>query len=117
MAKKKKKGQAGQQFLSPEKYLKERARSLEIYECYVSDNLKEVGEGYVIVSRIHTGGRVSMSAYLVDTYCLGVKDTFFRLRMEEEEYRMFLNYFDSSLHRCNYEEAHNWVYGAIAFGE
>lgn len=36
MAKKKQKKQ-GQQFLSPEQYLKQRARTLEIGKCYMTD--------------------------------------------------------------------------------
>ncbi|MBP3744365.1 MAG: hypothetical protein J6I34_02980 [Prevotella sp.] len=60
MAKKKQKKQ-GQQFLSPEQYIKQRARSLEIGACYVSGDIEAMGEGHVIVSRKHTGGRVSMA--------------------------------------------------------
>ena len=41
MAKKKKRHGGGQQFLSPEKYLRERARTLEIGTCYVTKNIDE----------------------------------------------------------------------------
>lgn len=117
MAKKnKKKQQTGQQFLSPEQFMKQRARSLEIGTCYISEDMTECGEGHVIVTRRHTGGRISVAIYLVDTYCLGVKDSFFRLRLEEEELEEML---DSApnLRECSYNEAHNWVYGAIAWAE
>ena len=117
MAKKKqKKQQTRQQFLSPEQYMKQRARSLEIGACYVSDDMTECGEGHVIVTRRHTGGRISMAMYLVDIYCLGVKDSFFRLRLEEDELDEMLD-MGSGVHECSYEEAHNWVYGAIAWAE
>ena len=85
MAKKKQKKQQGQQFLSPEQYIKQKARTLEIGTCYVSNDIEEIGEGHVIVSRKHTGGRVSIAAYLVDIWCVGVKDTFYRLRLETKE--------------------------------
>lgn len=117
MAKKnKKKQQTGQQFLSPEQFMKQRARSLEIGTCYISEDMTECGEGHVIVTRRHTGGRISMAMFLLDTYCLGVKDSFFRLRLEEEELEEML---DSApnLRECSYNEAHNWVYGAIAWAE
>ena len=117
MAKKnKKKQQTGQQFLSPEQFMKQRARSLEIGTCYVSDDMTECGEGYVIVTRRHTGGRVSMAMYLVDTYCIGVKDSLFRLRLEEDELEEMLDR-APDMRECSYEEAHNWVYGAIAWAE
>ena len=96
--------------------MKQRARSLEIGTCYISEDMTECGEGHVIVTRRHTGGRISVAIYLVDTYCLGVKDSFFRLRLEEEELEEML---DSApnLRECSYNEAHNWVYGAIAWAE
>lgn len=118
MAKKKKQkgGQQGQQFLSPAQYLRQKARSLEIGTCYVSDDIRTVGEGYVVVSRLHNGGRVSVGVYLVDAYCLGVKDSFYRLRMDPEDFDELIDTMPN-VNECSYEEAHNWVYGAIAFAE
>ena len=118
MANKKQKKQGSkQQFLSDEQYLKQRARTLEIGKCYVSDCIKEAGVGNVIVTRRHTGGRVSMAAYLVDIYCLGVKRTLYNLRIEETELEERLENVSDKLSECTYEEAHNWIYGAIAFAE
>lgn len=113
MAKKKQKKQ-GQQFLTPEQYLKQRARMLEIGKCYMTD-LTEYGLGHVIVTRNHTGGKVSMADYLVDIYCLGVKDSFYRIRMEDYEVEDIVDQLDAK--ECSYHEAHNWVYGSIAFAE
>jgi len=88
MAKKnKKKQQTGQQFLSPEQFMKQRARSLEIGTCYISEDMTECGEGHVIVTRRHTGGRISAAIYLVDTYCIGVKDSFFRPEVRSKKCR------------------------------
>lgn len=115
MAKKKHKNQQGQQFLSPEQYLKQRARTLEIGKCYITDHIKEVGEANIIVSRRHTGGRVSIAVYLVDIYCLGVKDSLYHLRMEDYELDELVERMDGK--ECTYTEAHNWIYGAIAFAE
>ena len=119
MAKKSKnKKNAGQQPLSPERFLKEKARGLEIGKCYVSRDMKKYGEGHVVVSRLHKGGKVSVAFYLVDIYCLGVKDTFYKLRMDDYEYEKILWTLQSeNVEECTYEEAHNWVYGAVAFAE
>lgn len=57
MAKKRQKKQGGQQFLSDENYIRQRAQTLKIGTCYVSDAITKAGEGTVIVSRLHTGGR------------------------------------------------------------
>lgn len=112
MAKKKQKKQ--QQFLSPEQFMKQRARKLELGKCYMTD-LNEYGLGHIIVTRNHTGGKVSMAEYLVDIYCLGVKDSFYRLRMDDYEVEDIVRQIDAM--ECPYNEAHNWIYGAIAFAE
>jgi len=118
MAKKKaKKKQQAQQFLSPEKFLKERMRSVEIGKCYVSDGIWEQGMGHVMVTRKHTGGKVSFGNFLVDTYCLGVKNCMYRLRMEDYELDELLEDMQDRLgiHEVEYVEAHNIVWGAVEF--
>ncbi len=117
MAKKKqKKTQTGQQFLSPEQFLKQRARTLEIGTCYISGEMTECGEGIVFVTRKHTGGRITVAVYLIDIYCVGLKDSYYRFRMDEDELEEMLYRF-SGVEECSYEEAHNWVYGAISWAE
>lgn len=117
--KKTNKGKAQQAFLSPENYIKQKARTLPIWQCYMSDSIEMYGEGYVIVPRLHTGGNVTVGLYLVDTYCLGVKDTFYRFRCDEKEYLMLLQSIrhNMGLKEVSYEEAHNMLYGAIEFAE
>lgn len=118
MAKKKKQSQGGgQQFLSPEKYLQQKARGLEIGTCYVTKDIDKMKMGHVIVTRKHTGGRISMAAYLVDMACLGVKDSFYRLRMDDWEFDEFLDDRRDMFRECSYEEAHNRVWGSIAYAE
>lgn len=116
--KKKKKGTVQQPALSPAKYLKEKARSLAIGKCYVSEDMSACGEGNVIVTRMHKNGKVSMGVFLVDIFCLGVKDAFHMFRMEEYEFEHLEEKFAATrIRECSYEEAHNWIYGAIAFAE
>ena len=57
--------------------MKQRVRSLELGKCYISDDIEEYGQGHVVVTRMHTGGRISVAFYLVDIFCLGVKDSFY----------------------------------------
>ncbi len=117
--KKKKKNPQQQTLLSPVNYLKEKARTLEIGKCYMTDDIMEVGEGQIIVTRRHKSGKTSAAIYMVDTFCLGVKESIFKLRMDEFETRNLLLHIDITLglHEVTYNEAHNMVYGAIAFAE
>lgn len=121
MAKKKAKKKAQpQQFMSPEKFLKERMRSVPIGKCYVSENYEKTGVANVIVSRVHTGGRVSFAVYLMDLWCLGVKECFYHLRVEDYEFKEEVLERSSrmtGIREISYNEAHNLVYGALAFAE
>ena len=119
MPKKKKTNKGGQQFLSPEKFMQTRARTLQIGKCYRDSHLFDIGEGYVVVSRLHTGGKISFACYLIDTYCTGVKDSLYKLRIEEEDFDDFLENLSEAyeLEECSYEEAHNIIYGAVDFAE
>ncbi len=117
MAKKKKVKQ--QTFLSPEQYVREKARTLEIGDCFINESYKENGLGHIIVTRLHKGGRKTIGCYMVDTYCLGVKDAFCRVRMEDYEYDDFINTLEKEYHlmKISYNEAHNLIYGAIEFAD
>lgn len=117
MAKKKKTKQGGQTFLSPEQYLRQKARTLEIGTCYVSKSIDEEKIGHVIVTRRHTGGRISVAFYLVDMACLGVKDSFYHLRLENYELEDMIDERKDMLRECSYEEAHNRIWGSIAYAE
>lgn len=65
-----------------------------IHECYVNENLMapgyDQGMGTVIVSRLASGGMVAAGVYLLDVFCLGVKDSFARL-LTREEFRQLLS--------------------------
>lgn len=113
--KKKKQSSNGQQYLSAEQYIRQKARTLEIGRCYMSDRIETIGEGYVIVSRNHTGGNITMACYLIDTNCLGVKDSFYHFRISEEEFDEIV--YTTGARECSYDEAHNMVYGSIEYAE
>ncbi len=56
-----------------------------IHECLISDTLFEQGIGHLYFTRLMPDGRISAGIFLVDVFCLGVKDAFFRI-IEKFEY-------------------------------
>ncbi len=103
------------QALRPENYIRDRARALPIYECLVSPEWKETGLIHVVVSRTHTNGNITSCIYLVDLYCLGVKDCFYL-------FNVTLNYYREKMETYHFEQisyalAHNIIYSAVAFAE
>jgi hypothetical protein len=93
-----------------------------IHECLVPDGLFEVGIGNVIVSRRVPNGNIAVSVFLVDIFCLGVKDAFFRV-LSEGEYE---NRFKASLMESHEGQtfksvdpscARKLLEGAVAYAE
>lgn len=56
----------------------------DLYGAWADDRLFEAGLGYVIVARRLSAGRVAAGVFLVDVYCLGVKDAFLSVTTELE---------------------------------
>ena len=53
------------------------ASNSPIHECLVPKGIFDVGIGDIVISRKMPYGEIAASLFLVDTYCLGVKDCFF----------------------------------------
>lgn len=116
MAKKSKKQQ--QQPLSDEQFIKQKARILPIEACYISSTMQKFGEGHVIIVRRHPNDKFTVGLFLVDIFCLGVKDSFYRVRIDKFDYEDLMERLgEEHPKEISYEEAHNWIYGAIAFAE
>lgn len=116
MAKKKKTQQPKQQPLSPSKYIRLKGRTLPITVCYINSNWQEQGIASIVVARQHQSGNFTVGTYLVDTYCLGVKDAGSLFNIPPESLDELI---DRLPHRTeiSYNEVHNIIYGVIAFAE
>lgn len=103
------------QALSPENYMRNRSRSLPVFECLVSPEWKETGMTHVVVARSHSNGNITACIYLVDLYCLGVKDCFYMFNASMEYYRKKMGKYH--FEQISYVLAHNIIYSAVAFAE
>jgi hypothetical protein len=54
-----------------------------LYECLVPSGLFETGLGTIIATRQPPSGEIALSAFVVDVFCLGVKNTFFKVVNKE----------------------------------
>lgn len=107
------------QMLSPENYIRQKARTLPIYECWVNTNWKEGGLSNITVARKHSNGNITMGLYLVDLQCLGVKDATYKFNITELEYRNYLEQTEEGmeLDKIPYTLAHNIVFAGLEFAE
>jgi hypothetical protein len=107
------------QLLSPENYIRQKARNLPIYQCRINNDWDEGKLANIIIARNHTNGNITFCLYLVDLGCLGVKDSMYYFNMPVDEYEDYLVQFEEKLpsKSISYELAHNIIYAAIEFAE
>ena len=122
MAKKKSKNRNSSQQkakLSPERFMREKARLLPIDKCYVSSDWEKDGIAQIVITRKRSNGDLVMGAFLVDTFCLGVKDAGYNEDIPVSEFEDCLDEDRNNIGmvEISYNEAHNIIYGAMAFAE
>lgn len=105
--------------LSPENYIRKKSRNLPISQCYINDDWKEGGLASICIVREHASGNISMCMYMVDIFCLGVKDTFFQYNISTYELEEYLDRMrnDLDLISIPYDLAHNIIFAAEEFAE
>lgn len=54
-----------------------RASNAPIQHCFLSESLSEIGMGMMVLARGAARDYVTMSSFLLDTCCLGIKDVMF----------------------------------------
>lgn len=107
------------QMLSPENYIRKKARTLPIFECMVSSEWEETGMCTVVIAREHINGNITFCTYVVDLYCLGVKDTLYQFNVSMTQYRDILEKISTEMEMINidYALAHNIVLASVEFAE
>lgn len=94
------------------------ARAYPIYGCWIMEGWQESGITPVVVARLQGDGRVMFGVYMVDFYCLGIKDAYTRTdysrqRFERDLPKLCVN----KPLACSVEFAHELIYGALEYAE
>jgi hypothetical protein len=97
-----------------------RARTFPILQCWISAEWKQESPGLVevLVAREQPDGDICFGMYLVDKYCLGLKNTFARAgysrrQLEDELHSKFFP--EMTPMACSPELAHQMVYASIDY--
>ncbi len=126
MAKKKKRNRKPapkkQVRLKPENFVKKRARQYPLGKCYMNSDWQESGMATVIVTRKMRNGDLIVGSFVVDVFCLGVKDTFFRINLpqfmfDEEFLPLFTDKMQLDMEVVESTLAFNVIYGAVEYAE
>ena len=103
--------------LSPQKKLRQ-ARRFPIHECLINPSWREQGLATILVSRRQLDEHLAFGVFLVDIFCLGLKNTFANVDFSESRYvREVVGrvYEQQASEPCDSELAHQIIYGAIAY--
>lgn len=92
-----------------------KASEAPVYECIVPDSTFEVGIGNLMFSRSLGGGRLAVSVFLVDIYCLGVKDALYTISAEPQYAHQLSRMDDVGLQRVDPCCFRKLVEGAVAY--
>lgn len=115
MAQKNKKKPVQQQ-LSPSKLIKERGRSYPIHKCLINKDWQREGLAFIMVIRKMGGEKFLLGSYMVDIFCLGVKDAFVKI-VDEDELNQFITESQWMDTACDITLAQNIIYGAMEYAE
>jgi len=94
------------------------ARNYPIYECLIGSSWKKRGMANILLSRQQPDGNLIFGVYLVDIFCLGLKNTFchanFSMSKYEEDLKVRI-YREQIPVECPVDLAHQIIYGAIDY--
>ncbi len=98
-----------------------RARDYPILECWISDNWQKkdnIGLIEVLVARKQPDGDVCFGMFLIDKYCLGLKNTLAKVGLPLASFQREVHkslFHGTKPTKCSVELAHQMVYAAIEY--
>ncbi|TSA38180.1 MAG: hypothetical protein D4R64_03910 [Porphyromonadaceae bacterium] len=109
------------QLLSPENYIRTRARNLPLGTCYINDSWRDTGSAMIIVTRDHINGNITHGNYIIDLFCLGVKESNWIFNQNPLDFKDFLDHqlntndLGFKMIAISYVRVHNIIYGAVEY--
>lgn len=93
------------------------AREYPIFGTWIMEGWQEMGLAPVIVARQQEPDKIMFGVYMVDIYCLGIKDVFTKTDYALNRFNRDLpNLFSGNPEKCSVELAHEVIYGGLEYG-
>ena len=110
---------SNKQSLSPKKYIINKSAKLPYHECLINEEWEESGMASIFISKKMPSGKYIIGLYMVDIFCLGLKNTYYQFGLDYFQYKELLEkmYPDNNNILCDITKAHNIIFGAIDFAE
>jgi hypothetical protein len=86
--------------------------------CFIGKNWQDAGMSNVIVARKAFDGSIIAGVYLVDIWCLGVKDAYSRKKLDSDDLRYLCNTIaqaSDGVMEISYEDARSIILGSVNY--
>ena len=102
---------------SPQKYLKEKGKTLPIEKCLISDNYDEQGFTMCLIVRKQPGGKFTFASVLVDRLCLGIKNSMSNCNFTSTQIDKLIEEMagNAPVEEVSPNYFHNIIYGALDY--
>ena len=100
--------------LSPIELIK-RSSDFRIHETWLNEDWQTTGLAHILVVRQLFNLRYISSLYLVDVFCLGLKDTFSQISVNSQDIQKLKSEIPQQLVQTSYEDARSIILGAIDY--
>lgn len=110
-------GNQRQKPMTEKRYFLERVSALPIYRCYLTPHWHDDNIGVAIVTRKMANGNVAYASFLIDTGCLGVKNSIYMYNQSEDDLREYMDNLDIEFEETPYSIVHNFILGAVEYAE
>ena len=107
------------QIFSPKKYIIERGRKIPVDRCFIADNYNDKGLTICLIIRKQPSGKFMFANFVVDRFCLGVKDAFANCNFNEFQIKDLIEKLSRNgmVEEVSPNYFHNLIYAAIDFAE
>jgi hypothetical protein len=95
-----------------------KARKCPVYECLINPNWQDDGLANILLSRKQPDNNIIFGCFLVDTFCLGLKDSFCNVGLSLSEYEDDLKisvFKEGEPIDCSVTLIHQIIFGAIQY--
>ena len=93
------------------------AKSYPLHECLIDKEWQDRGLAQILLSRRQPNNKLIFGVYLVDIYCLGLKNTFCNANISLEEYQKLklATFEETVLVPCSQGKVCKIIFGAIEY--
>lgn len=94
------------------------AREYPLHGCWIMEGWQDTGITPVVVARKQDTERIMFAVYMVDYYCLGIKNAYTRVDYSQNRFiRELPKMCAEAPISCSVELAHELIYGALEYAE